>query len=139
MDVSIPDRGQILGMDVSGESAASRVSQRDNAREYHGGEGGANSDTCLGGGHKGVLTPRKGHGWEGLEVKESLLEGAGDGLFTTASYKKGETVCEYVSIETANLTTKVAIKLEVISRLVCGLGFRVESLWFRVDCLGFRV
>jgi len=126
-------------MDVPGESAASRVSQKDIAQEYHGGEWGANSDTCLGGGHKGVLTPRKGHGWEGLEVKESLLEGAGDGLFTTASYKKGETVCEYVSIETENLTTKVAIKLEVISRLVCGLGFRVRGSGLKGYGSGFIV
>jgi hypothetical protein len=105
-------------MDVSDESATLLGSQSDDTRGDLCAEGEANSETYFGAGHKGVLTPRKGHGWEGLEVKESLLEGAGDGLFATVFYKKGETVCEYVSVETENLTTKVAIKLEVIFRRV---------------------
>lgn len=62
---------------------------------------------------KGVLTPCGTRGWEGLDVKASRIPGAGRGLFVSAGFKKGDTLCEYVSVDSPQLPTKAAIKLQV--------------------------
>ncbi|KAJ1460635.1 hypothetical protein M885DRAFT_478187 [Pelagophyceae sp. CCMP2097] len=56
---------------------------------------GAAADAAGASAESGAAAQRVGPAWRHLEVRESLLPSAGEGLFATKNFEAGEAICDY--------------------------------------------
>mmetsp|Transcript_13242 Transcript_13242/g.31078 ORF Transcript_13242/g.31078 Transcript_13242/m.31078 type:complete len:196 (+) Transcript_13242:150-737(+) len=100
--------------DVSTRSEETSASTVDGATEKSTGE--ADDGGPLDGQSSAAAERRNSEDRKRLEVKQSRIQGAGEGLFTRVPFKKGEVVCCYESATI--IPTRDAIRLEDKSYLM---------------------